>query len=130
MGRATDAELAVDLTGKAVAALIVPLIAGAQHLALGGVAICRCRGARAVGAPDESRRRGRGARKTWCGRAIEFYGAVSARGTYGLDTAGAVTRPRAAAPVLLVRQRLLGALQATGARLSAMLTSESFTYPR
>jgi len=41
----------------------------------------------------------------------------------------ATPRPRAAAPVLLVRQRLLGALQATGARLSAMLTSESFTYP-
>ncbi len=61
--------------------------------------------------------------------ALEFYGAVSARGSYGLDTAGAPTRPRPTTPVMVVRQRMLPALQAPGARLTATLTSESFTYP-
>ncbi|MBK8647411.1 MAG: M28 family peptidase [Gemmatimonadetes bacterium] len=132
VGRATDAELAgVDLTGKAVAALIVP----PPNPPGRNVSLSAWRYAGAAVRAQSARLTSRGAAAvvlvadSVVEGAIEFYGAVSARGTYGLDTAGAVTRPRAAAPVLLVRQRMIGALQATGARLSAMLTSESFTYP-
>ena len=56
-------------------------------------------------------------------------GTVSARGTYGLDTTGAMTRPRPAPPVLLVRQAMLDRVRTAGARIQATLTSESFVYP-
>lgn len=132
VGRATEAELAgVDLAGKAVAAQIVaPPNPPGRDMSLsawryagaavrGQSARLMTRGASAVILVADSVVEG----------ALDFYGAVSARGSYGLDTAGAVTRPRGAAPVLVVRQRMGQRLQAPGMRLQATLTSESFTYP-
>ncbi len=132
VGHATDAELAgVDLAGKAVAALIVPPPnPPGRNVSLSswrytGAAVraqsakLMSKGAAAVVLVADSVVEG----------AIDFYGAVAARGSYGLDTAGAPTRPRRSTPVLLVRQRLAPRLQASGARLQATLTSESFTYP-
>ena len=132
VGRATDAELeGVDLKGKAVAALIVPppnppgrnvslsswRYAGAAVRSQAGRLTSR--GAAAVVLVADSVVEG----------AMEFYGTVSARGTYGLDTVGAMTRPRPAPPVLLVRQAMLDRVRTAGARIQATLTSESFVYP-
>ncbi len=132
VGRATDAELAgLDLAGKAVAALIVPPANPPGR----NVSLSAWRYTGAAVRAQASRLTSRGAAAvvlvadSVVEGAIEFYGAVSARGTYGLDTAGANTRPRPTAPVLLVRQKMLTKVQAAGTRLTAALTSESFTYP-
>ncbi|MBK6487655.1 MAG: M28 family peptidase [Gemmatimonadetes bacterium] len=132
VGRATDAELnGVELTGKAVAALIVP----PPNPPGRNVSLSAWRYTGAAVRAQSARFMSRGAAAvvlvadSVVDGALDFFGSVSARGTYGLDSAGAVTRPRQAAPVLLVRQRLASKLQAPGARLQATLTSESFTYP-
>lgn len=132
LGRATEQELqGQSLSGKAVVAQIVaPPNPPGRNVSLSSW--------RYAGAAV----RGQSARLATLGAsaiilvadsvvesALEFYGAVSARGSYGLDTAGAITRPRPTTPVMVVRQRMLPALQAPGARLTATLTSESFTYP-
>lgn len=132
VGRATDAELAgVDLTGKAVAALVVP----PPNPPGRNVSLSSWRYTGAAVRAQSARLMSKGAAAvvlvadSVVEGAIDFYGAVAARGSYGLDTAGAPTRPRRATPVLLVRQRLAPRLQTAGARLQATLTSESFTYP-
>lgn len=132
VGRATDAELAgVDLTGKVVAALIVP----PPNPPGRSVSLSSWRYTGAAVRAQSSRLMSKGAvavvlvADSVVESALDFYGAVAARGSYGLDTAGAPTRPRRSTPVLLVRQNLAQRLQAPGARLEATLTSESFTYP-
>ena len=132
VGRATDDDLAgKDLTGKAVAALIVP----PPNAPGRDVSLSSWRYTGAAVRAQSSRLLSRGAAAvvlvadSVVEGALDFYGAVAARGSYGLDTAGAPTRPRDAPPVLLVRQRMASLLQAPGVRLQATLTSESFTYP-
>ena len=132
VGTASDAELqGLDLKGKAVAAQIVaPPNPPGRNVSLSswrytGAAVrtqagrLRERGASAIVLVADSVVEG----------AIEFFGSVSARGSYGLDTAGAVTRPQPLAPVLLVRRHMAGQLKGGSARLQATLTSESVTYP-
>ena len=60
--------------------------------------------------------------------AMEFLGVVQQRGTYGLDTAGAVTRPRAATPVIVMRSAWMERAKAA-AQATVELRSESFVYP-
>jgi len=132
VGRATEQELAgVEIAGKAVAALIVaPPNPPGRNVSLsswryagaavrGQAARLTSRGATAVVLVADS----------VVEEALPFYGAVAARGTYSLDTAGAPTRPRGSAPILVVRQSMLARVSAPGTRLQATLVSESFTYP-
>lgn len=131
-GTGSDADLqGIDLNGKTIAVQITPPPnAPGRTVSLSawrytGMAIrtqasrLTQRGARAVILVADS----------VVESAFDFFGAVSQRGSYGLDTAGAVTRPRANVPVLLVRQSMAGRLQSTKAQLQATLTSESFVYP-
>ena len=61
--------------------------------------------------------------------AFGFGGVALARGRYGLDTAK-FTPPPASAPVLWVRRDMLDALRSpNGARLTARIYTESFSYP-
>ena len=131
VGTGSDAELAgVEVQGKAVAAQLVapPNPPGRT------VSLSSWRYAGAAVRAQSARLVARGAAAvvlvadSVVEEALPFYGAVSARGTYGLDTAGAPTRPRAAPPVLVVRRALLERVRA-GGRLQATLASESFTYP-
>lgn len=66
--------------------------------------------------------------------AVDATAAVSSRGTYGIDSAAATGGGRgrgnaAAVPTLLLRHNMLGAVKASGARLTALIFSETFTYP-
>jgi len=132
VGRASEAEVqGVDLTGKAAVALLVPpsnppdasvSLAGWRYTSAAvraqATRLTRL-GAAAVVLVADSVAEG----------AMGFFSAFASRGSYGLDTTGAPTRPRAGVPVLLVRQRWLEPTRAPGARLVASLTSESFSYP-
>ncbi|MEO7962696.1 MAG: M28 family peptidase, partial [Gemmatimonadaceae bacterium] len=132
VGNATDAELqGLDLTGKAVATQIIPppnapgrdvslsawRYTGAALRAQAGRLTQR--GASAVVLVADSIVEG----------AMDFFGSVSQRGSYGLDTAGAITRPRSAPPIFLVRQSMADRLKGGNARLQATLTTESFVFP-
>jgi hypothetical protein len=132
VGQGSDAEIeGVDLTGKAVAAMLVaPPNPPARNLSLAnwryaGAAVraqsarLLARGAAAVVLVADSIAEG----------AFGFYAATSGRGSYSIDTVGSVKRPRPQAPVLLVRSALEPQVKAAGARLKMTLTSESFTYP-
>lgn len=131
-GRATDAELAaIDPAGKAVAAdIVAPPNPPGRDVSLSswrytGAAVraqaarLAARGATAIVLVADSVVEG----------AIDFYGSVSARGTFGLDTVGAPTRPAPSVPILLVRRNMRARAQVPGARLQATLATESFTYP-
>jgi hypothetical protein len=61
-------------------------------------------------------------------KVFDYFASVAMRGTYGLDTAGAVTRPRAAVPVFVVRAAMGAAARSAG-RLTADLRADSYVYP-
>jgi hypothetical protein len=131
VGQGTDAELqGVDLTGKAVAALLVaPPNPPGRNLSLSA-----WRYAGAAVRAQSARLLSRGAAAvvlvadSLAESAFGFYAGTSGRGTYGLDTAGVATRPRTQPPVMLV-SRSFEALARGGMRLTLDLRSESFTYP-
>lgn len=62
-------------------------------------------------------------------KVFDYFASVAMRGTYGLDTAGAATRPRAVAPVFIVRAASNATVRAPGARLAADLRVDSYAYP-
>ena len=132
VGQASEAELeGADLTGKAVAAMLVPppnppgrnlslsswRYAGAAVRAQAARIVAR--GAAAVVLVADS----------LAETAFGFYAATSGRGTYSIDTVGAVRRPRPQAPIMLVKRSMEQTVRAADARLTATLVSESFTYP-
>ncbi|MEO6444161.1 MAG: M28 family peptidase [Gemmatimonadaceae bacterium] len=132
VGGATDAELeGVDIRGKAVAALIVP----PPNPPGRNVSLSAWRYTGSAVRTQASRLTSRGAAAvvlvadSVVEGAMNFYGSVAARGSYGLDSVGVVTRPATAPPVLLVRASMHDRVRASGTRLQATLTSESFTYP-
>jgi hypothetical protein len=61
--------------------------------------------------------------------AWDFQSVVSARGTYGLDSVGAILRPRVAPPVIVVRPELAETVRRPGATATIDIRSESFVYP-
>jgi hypothetical protein len=132
VGEGADKDLAgVDVSGKAVAALIVrPPNAPSANVSLSSwrYALTAVRvqsqrliakGAAAVVLVADS----------VAESAIDFTSVVAGRGSYGLDTTGGMTRPRPTPPVMLVRRNMLGRVQEAGTRLQATLVSESFVYP-
>lgn len=132
VGTASESELqGIDISGKVVAAQIVaPPNPPGRTVSLSswrytGAAVrsqgarLAQRGASAVVLVADSVVEG----------ALDFFGTVSQRGSYGLDTAGAATRPRRMPPVLLVRGNTAERLKSGNSRLTATLTSESFVYP-
>ncbi len=62
-------------------------------------------------------------------KVFDYYASAAMRGTYGLDTAGAVTRPRATPPVFVVRRASDALTRVPGARLAAVLHVDSYAYP-
>ena len=62
-------------------------------------------------------------------KVFDYFASVAMRGTYGLDTAGAITRPRAGAPVFIVRSAGDAMARTPGARLTADLRVDSYAYP-
>ena len=62
-------------------------------------------------------------------KVFDYFASASMRGSYGLDTVGAVTRPRAVAPVFIVRSASDAVARAPGARLAADLRVDSYIYP-
>lgn len=62
-------------------------------------------------------------------KVFDYFASVAMRGTYDLDTAGAITRPRAGAPVFIVRQPGDAMVRTPGARLTADLRVDSYAYP-
>lgn len=132
VGQGSDEELeGKDLTGKAVAALLVaPPNPPGRNLSLSS-----WRYAGAATRAQAARLMSRGAAAvvlvadSLAETAFGFYAATSGRGSYGLDTIGAVRRPRTQAPIMLVRRSMEQAVRAPDARLTANLVSESFTYP-
>lgn len=132
VGEGSDADLqGVDLTGKAVAALLVaPPNPPGRNMSL-----ANWRYAGAAVRSQAQRLLGKGAAAvvlvadSLAESAFGFYAATSGRGTYGIDTVGAVRRPRPQPPIMLVRRALEPEVRAQGVRLSVNLVSESFTYP-
>lgn len=132
VGNATDAELqGLDLTGKAVAAsLVAPPNPPGR-----GLSLASWRYATAAVRAQSTRLLARGASAvvlvadSLAETGMPFYAANAARGTYGLDSSGAATRPRRTPPVLLVRQSMRSAVQGRDVRLKLALTTESFVYP-
>ena len=121
---------AVDVRGKAVAALVTPpATPPAADVSLRAWRYARAavnersraflqQGAAAVILVGDS--------LTEAG--FDFLAATSARGSYGLDTLGGVARPRAQPPVMLVRRAMLPQLQSAD-RIAFTITAESFVYP-
>ena len=62
-------------------------------------------------------------------KVFDYFASAAMRGTYGLDTAGAPTRPRPAPPVFVVRGASGAMVRAAGARLTADLRVDSYAYP-
>jgi len=62
-------------------------------------------------------------------KVFDYYASVAMRGTYGLDTVGAATRPRATSPTFVVRAASGPAVRTAGARLTADLRADSYAYP-
>ena len=132
IGSATGPDLdAMDLKGKVVAASITtPANAPGSNVSLRAWRYARLaigqrgnalaqRGAAAVILVADST-----VDSVW-----DFQSVVSARGTYGLDSAGASQRPRVAMPVIVVRPAMSEPLQRAGATATIDIRSESFVYP-
>jgi hypothetical protein len=121
---------AVDVRGKAVAALVMPPAnPPAPDVSLRAWRYARAalnersrallqQGAAAVILVSDS--------LTEAG--FDFLAATSARGSYGLDTLGGADRPRAQPPVMLVRRAMLPQLRSAD-RISFAIVAESFVYP-
>ena len=62
-------------------------------------------------------------------KVFDYFASVAMRGTYGLDTAGALVRPRPAPPVFVVRGASGAMVRTAGARLTAELRVDSYAYP-
>lgn len=60
---------------------------------------------------------------------FDLWASAAMRGTYGLDTAGAITRPRPTPPVFIVRAASGAMLRTAGAHLAADLRVDSYVYP-
>ena len=132
VGAATTQELdAMDLKGRVVAAnVIAPTNAPGANVSLRAWRYARVavaqrgnalvqRGATAVILVADST-----VDSVW-----DFQGVVAARGTYGIDSAGANQRPRTSAPVVVVRPALADALRRSGTMAAIDIRSESFVYP-
>ncbi|MBC7894556.1 MAG: M28 family peptidase [Cytophagaceae bacterium] len=132
VGTGSDAELqGKDLTGKAVAALLVAppnppgrnVSLASWRYATGAVRAQSMRilakGAAAVVLVADSLGE----------QGMPFFAANAGRGSYGVDSIGIEKRPRRTPPVLLVRGAMLDRVKAVGSQLSVTLTTESFTYP-
>ncbi|MBV6522535.1 MAG: hypothetical protein MNPFHGCM_02683 [Gemmatimonadaceae bacterium] len=139
---ASSSASAADVRGKAVATALVasstnllPIPAGGTARPFSAAAAVRRTAARfldmgavAVVVVSDS------AAESTFARAFD----TMARGRYGVDTASATAywpdatsgaRRPAAPPIVWVRSRMLQALQQTGQRLTARLTTENFVYP-
>lgn len=62
-------------------------------------------------------------------KAFDLWASTAMRGTYGLDTTGAVTRPRSTPPVFIVRNASSPLVRASATRLMADLRVDSYAYP-
>jgi len=120
----------IDVRGKAVAAIVTP----PTNAPAPDVSLRAWRYARAAVAERSRAFLQRGAAAvilvgdSLTDAGFDFLAATSARGSYGLDTAGATTRPRSQPPVMLVRRALLPQLRAAD-HVAFDITAESFVYP-
>jgi hypothetical protein len=62
-------------------------------------------------------------------KVFDYFASVAMRGSYGLDTVGAATRPRAVPPVFVMRLASGMLARTPGARLAAALRVDSYAYP-
>lgn len=119
-----------DVRGKAVAAIVTP----PPNAPAPNVSLRTWRYARAAVAARSRAFLQRGAAAvilvgdSLTDAGFDFLAATSARGSYGLDTAGAMTRPRIQPPVMLVRRAMLPRLRAAD-HISFDIVAESFVYP-